>query len=201
MRKIKPLSDRYRSNYYHHGSYRLVVFTLLGAVLLRVVFRATTSRFDSTTKFGLCTGFAPFQPPSPRVSSEFSKKRSSILFATDKENEETIKGDETSSREKNIDPLPIHSSILTPAGSLLPDSDNNMQIGSDYDFSDGNGRKRVLVLCTGGTLTVRRHSESFLHANVPFQLVFFKIPVCSLLCSRCPTTHRKTTLSFPFRDT
>jgi len=184
MRKIKPLSDRYRRNYYHHGSYRLVVFILLGAVLLRVVFRATTSRFDSTTTFGLCTGFAPFQPPSPRVSYGLSKKRSSILFAIDNSNDEIIKGDDTSSRETNnngIDPLPIHSSILTPAGSLLPDSDSNTHLGSDYDFGGGNSRKRVLVLCTGGTLTVRTHGKCIpvFFFNSSFPIYIF----CSLACS------------------
>lgn len=55
----------------------------------------------------------------------------------------------------NRDPLPVHTSIQSPAG-LLCDDHQECQLDDATQLLPhrGRSRKRVLVLCTGGTLTM-----------------------------------------------
>ena len=53
------------------------------------------------------------------------------------------------------DPLPVHNSVQSPAGLLCDDHERcEMDDTTSHIPHRGRSRKRVLILCTGGTLTM-----------------------------------------------
>lgn len=59
------------------------------------------------------------------------------------------------SKYRDNEPLPIHKSVQTPAGLLCTDIDHPSTDDTTNVLPHrGRSRKRVLVLCTGGTLTM-----------------------------------------------
>lgn len=70
----------------------------------------------------------------------------------------TIRTNQDGDQSKNIakhDPLPVHEPIQSPAGLLCDDHDLCVIDDTTRVLPHmGRSRKRVLVLCTGGTLTM-----------------------------------------------
>jgi len=114
----------------------------------------TSGTFRTGNKAKVCTKTTT--PTSGPDFSSIDKKGSpSRSFSTVRDvAKDGINGSVVNSNNHNIDPLPVHKSILTPTG-LLCDPADCLEDDTTHRLPHrGQSRKRVLVLCTGGTLTM-----------------------------------------------
>lgn len=98
------------------------------------------------------TTVSSFVLPCPPSEAATVRLQASRSFSTVQNNN---KNNTTSSIDDGKDPLPIHEAIQTAAGLLCEECNHGNHDDQTHTLPHrGNSRKRVLVLCTGGTLTM-----------------------------------------------
>lgn len=106
------------------------------------------------------TGFSPGVSdesvfPDPAKAASTTLHTPSPRFSTISDEFEPIIGDKDPLLVNGEeDPLPVHKSVQTPAGLLCDKTDCKEDDHTHILPHRGRSRKRVLVLCTGGTLTM-----------------------------------------------